>query len=87
MRPRCPANPDDIVIEVRDRQLVILGEVKEGGGEARQRSRRIGRFDYRVTLSAEIDAEKIEAKLDNGVLRLQLPKREASSRRRIPIAA
>jgi HSP20 family molecular chaperone IbpA len=40
-----------------------------------------------VTIPADIDAEKIEAKLDNGVLRLHLPKREASSRRRIPIAA
>jgi HSP20 family protein len=81
------AKPEDVVVEVRDRQLAIRGEVKEGEGEARQRTRRVGRFDYRVTIPAEIDADRIEGRLDNGVLKLTLPKRSASSRRRISIAA
>jgi HSP20 family molecular chaperone IbpA len=38
------------------------------------------------TLSRELDPEKIEAKLDNGVLRLTIPKAEAARPRRIEVA-
>ena len=38
------------------------------------------------TLSRELDTEKIEAKLDNGVLRLKIPKAEAAKPRRIEVA-
>ena len=38
------------------------------------------------TLSRELDPGKIEAKLDNGVLRLNIPKAEAARPRRIEVA-
>ncbi len=38
------------------------------------------------TLSRELDTEKIEAKLDHGVLRLSIPKAEAARPRRIEVA-
>jgi HSP20 family protein len=38
------------------------------------------------TLSRELDPSRIEAKLDNGVLRLNIPKAEAARPRRIEVA-
>jgi HSP20 family molecular chaperone IbpA len=38
------------------------------------------------TLSRELDPGKIEAKLDNGVLRLTIPKAEEARPRRIEVA-
>jgi HSP20 family protein len=38
------------------------------------------------TLSRELDPSRIEAKLDNGVLRLSIPKAEAARPRRIEVA-
>jgi HSP20 family protein len=53
--------------------------------EEERRSRRTGRFDYRVTLPGEVDAQNCTADLDNGVVRLRLPKTAASARRRVPV--
>jgi HSP20 family protein len=39
----------------------------------------------RFTLSRELDPSRIEAKLDNGVLRLNIPKAEAARPRRIEV--
>ncbi len=41
----------------------------------------------RNTLSKELDASKIEADLNHGVLRLRIPKAEHARRRRIEIRA
>jgi HSP20 family protein len=51
----------------------------------RRQSRRSGRFDYRVSLPGEVDSAGCDAELDNGVLRLRLPKTKSSQRMRIPV--
>jgi len=45
-----------------------------------------GGFSRRFTLGEKIDQEKISAKLDNGVLKLVLPKAEAHKPRKIQIS-
>jgi HSP20 family molecular chaperone IbpA len=47
----------------------------------------IGDYQRTFTLSDEIDREKIEATVKNGVLRLILPKAEAAKTRKIPVKA
>lgn len=46
-----------------------------------------GTFSRSFTLPAIVDVEKIEAKMENGVLKMRLPKREESKPRQIEIKA
>jgi HSP20 family protein len=78
---------DDVNLEVRDNELEISGEIKERErkGILRRRTRRTGFFDYRVTLPGPIDAANIDAKLDDGVLTVRIPKPEQQRARRIDV--
>src|SRR3977135_4013305 len=60
----------DVNVEVRDSEVVISGEIKERErkGIIRRRTRRTGAFEYRVTLPGRTDADKVEAKVGDGVL-------------------
>ncbi len=42
-------------------------------------------FDYRVTLPEHLDADKIDAKLADGVLTVRVPKSERAQRRKIEV--
>lgn len=77
----------DIDVEVRDSELTISGEIKEreGRGVLRRRTRRRGRFEYRVTLPGGADREGVEASLDEGVLTVRIPKSEQSRPRHIDV--
>ena len=79
---------DDIDIQLSDRQLTVTGELKEKErtGILRRRTRRVGHFQYSVTLPADVDADKVSAHLDAGVLTVRVPKSEQSKPRRIEIA-
>jgi HSP20 family molecular chaperone IbpA len=46
----------------------------------------IGNYARRFTVSSDIDAERIKARVTNGVLTLELPKAERAKPRRIPIS-
>jgi HSP20 family protein len=78
----------DVDIEVHENELQISGEIKERErtGILRRRTRRVGRFEYRVTLPTAIDQDSIEASLDDGVLTIRIPKPESARRHRIEIA-
>jgi len=77
----------DVNVELRDSELTITGEIKERerAGILRRRTRRKGRFEYRVTLPGEADAEGIDASLHDGVLTLRVPKSERAKPRRIEV--
>jgi HSP20 family protein len=79
----------DVNVELRDSDLLITGEIKEKErkGILRRRSRRTGRFEYRVTLPGQTDEEHIEAKLHDGVLTVRVPKTEQARPRRIEVKA
>jgi HSP20 family protein len=47
----------------------------------------IGNYARRFTLSNEIDSERIKARMNNGVLELELPKAERAKPRRITVSA
>jgi HSP20 family protein len=80
---------DDINIELVGNELSITGEIKERErkGVVRRRTRRVGRFDYRVALPSQVDIKKIEAKLNEGVLTVRVPKAERAQRQRIEVKA
>jgi HSP20 family protein len=78
---------ENIDIELVGNELAITGELKEKErtGVVRRRTRRTGQFDYRVTLPEQVDAEQIDASLDEGVLTVRVPKSERAQRRKVAI--
>jgi HSP20 family protein len=78
---------EDVNIEVVGNELSITGEIKEKErtGALRRRTRRTGRSEYRVRLTEQVDASKIEASLDQGVLTVQVPKSERAQRQKIEV--
>jgi HSP20 family protein len=78
---------EDINLELRDNLLVISGEIKERDreGVVRRQSRRVGPFEHAVALPAEVNPEKVEASLDDGVLTVRLGKASGDRSRRIEI--
>jgi HSP20 family protein len=81
------AKREDIDVELHDDELTIRGEVKERErvGMLRRRTRRTGQFDYRVRVPGDLDENAIEAKLDDGVLTVRVPKGERTRPRRIQV--
>jgi len=85
--PGVPA--DDVEITLTDNVLTIKGEMK-GDKEVKEanyhlRERRFGSFLRSVTLPTAVDADKIEAINENGVLTLTLPKAEAVKPKKIEV--
>lgn len=82
-------NPDDLEITFSHNTLTIKGEVKEDKelkeAHYHLRERRYGSFARSVTLPAGIDADKIEASYEAGVLKLRLPKAEEVRPKKIAI--
>jgi HSP20 family protein len=80
---------EDVNIEVVGNELAIAGEIKEKErkGAVRKRTRRTGHFEYRVRLPDQVDASKIDASLDQGVLAVRVPKSERAQRQKIEIKA
>jgi len=81
------AKQDDVHVELRDNELVIYGEIveRERKGILRRRTRRTGRFEYRVTLPGETDPDQIDASLKEGVLTVRIPKVGRERPREIPV--
>lgn len=79
----------DVNVELRDSELIISGEIKEKErkGVLRRQTRRIGQFEYRVTLPGQSDQEHIEANIHDGVLTVRVPKSETAKPRRIEVKA
>ncbi len=84
-------NKEDVNIMLEDGVLTISGERKSSEEEEKQRchlnERAHGKFSRRFTLQNVIDTEKIEAKIENGVLTVSLPKLEAVLPRKIEVSA
>lgn len=83
---------EDIDVNV-DRGTVMICAKVERTSEQRDGEREIRRERYSgtmrraFTLDADIDETKVDATYTDGVLRLVLPKKEATSQRRIEIRA
>ena len=81
---------DDLMIELRNDTLTVSGERKvnhEDKGENIHRiERSYGRFYRAFTLPQASATEKVEARMEDGVLTIEVPKREESKPRRIEIS-
>jgi len=81
---------DNVKVEFHDGALVISGEKnserKEVQGTRHLEERTSGVFRRWFMLPVEIDASKIQAAFENGVLRITAPKAAASKPKQIPIS-
>jgi HSP20 family protein len=80
---------DDLDIQVTEEGISISGERKipEEGNNARyhRREREAGKFSRLISLSKKVDVNKVEASMENGVLKVTIPKSEASKPRQITV--
>lgn len=81
--------PEDINVTVDQGVLTIQGERRseeEKGDRSYHRiERRYGSFRRSISLPRDVDASRIQANYDNGVLRLEVPKTESSQPKRIEV--
>ncbi len=80
----------DLKVEILDDVLTLRGEIPEspnGTGEYLLRERASGKFERRLRLPDSVDAEAAEAKVENGVLTVRIPKAEEARPRLIEVKA
>lgn len=79
-------NKNDVKIEVRNNQLIVSGERKEEHKKGRRMQERFyGAFERSFSLPGDVDASKVEANYENGVLYVAVPKSEAAKPHQIQI--
>lgn len=79
---------EDIEIHVENRILTIRAQRPSPLGEGEQwvrRERKLGKWDRSFRMAEDLDLGQLKAKLHQGVLKLEIPKSEASLSRRIEI--
>ena len=80
---------DDVKIEVKDHVLTLTGE-KKVENEKKDRNvylyeRGYGRFCRTFTLPVNVDADKIGAEFNDGLLRIDVPKTEEAKPKEIEV--
>lgn len=79
---------ENLNIRVEGEQLAIEGTVSLGESarlEAVYAEVRVAQYRRTFALSGDLDTERIDAKMKNGVLTLRIPKAEQAKPRRIPV--
>lgn len=79
---------EDLHVKVQGKYLELSGERKINipeGFEKRRVERDVNSFTRSFTLPYDIDVDKVEAKLENGLLTLTLPKAESAQPKQITI--
>jgi HSP20 family protein len=84
--------PEEVKVEINDNSITIHGEVfpaektTEKVGVLLQEIR-YGKFARSLSIGGELDGDKAEAHVDNGVLTLRIPKSEAAKPKLIKVKA
>jgi HSP20 family protein len=78
---------EEIEIEIKDNRLVVSGERKRTPDPEKilRSERRYGKFSRIFTLPQDVDTEAIEARFEDGVLSVVLPKLEKMRPKKITI--
>jgi len=81
--------PEDVEIEIVEKTLIISGEFKAADEDVKylRRERPSGKFRRVIRLPKMLDMEKSDAKLEKGILSLQVPVAEEALPRTIKIKA
>ncbi|MBS1795762.1 MAG: Hsp20 family protein [Acidobacteria bacterium] len=83
--------PEEIEISLDGRELIMSGETvteeKKEDEDTIYSEWRSNRFFRRLTLPADVDADKVKASLDHGVLMLKLPKAAPKEVKTIAVSA
>jgi HSP20 family protein len=80
---------DEVEISLHQGALTISGERKQeshGKDEGLRSERYFGRFQRTVTLPAEVNAEGVRASLQDGILKIELPKAEEAKPKQIEVS-
>lgn len=77
---------DDLTINILEDVVTIEGEFKQDENEYLMRELPVGNFRRSLRLPAEINSDRVEAKITDGVLTLRLPKAESARPKKIKIA-
>lgn len=75
----------DIEICVEEGAVLVRGERKCAHQGGRYDTRSYGRFEHRLRIPVRLDADKVEARLANGVLSITLPKSVEAKPRKITV--
>ena len=78
---------DDLNIQILENVIRIEGEYQTSDGEHLLRELPEGKFIRTLRLPSEVDPDKVEAKIKNGILSLSLPKVESARPKQIKILA
>ena len=82
-------NPDDVRLSLENSILTIRGEKKHQSDDSNERVHRFertyGMFERTFALPNSVDPEKIEARYENGVLVVVIPKAERAKPREIRV--
>ena len=89
MRAELPGvKADELDIQATANNIAISGERKiaaEEGTRYHRREREAGTFSRVIGLPGDIDADKVEAKLEDGILTVMVPKAEAAKPKQISV--
>jgi HSP20 family protein len=81
------ARAEDVHVEVNDGELTVRGSIveREREGLLRRRTRRVGDFEYDVTLPGLTGDVEPQARLHHGVLEVRVPKPQQARPRQVQI--
>ncbi|NIM95159.1 MAG: Hsp20 family protein [Anaerolineales bacterium] len=81
---------EDLKVEIHDDILTLSGEVRSetnGDGEYLLREIRYGEFRRSLRLPTQVEIDKAEAKVEDGMLTIRLPKAEEARPKTIEVKA